>query len=330
MTLRLASIAIATVLGTLDPSSGENVTAPAPRAHHALVYDESRRAVLLTAGSTPLDQGQRFQFFNDLWAYESCQWRRLGESGARVSGVALAYDSRNSRVLSFGGYNGRSLGELRALEGDRWRTLGTHAAMPVAEPGFVYDSNRDRFVAFGGSAGPGLAAGETWEYDGVAWKRVDASGPPARQAHVMVFDSKRGRTVLFGGFGPAPPGQPPPAYGDTWEFDGKHWQEAKAAGPSPRNAAGVAYDSKRGVVILFGGAGAAGFLGDTWSWNGKVWTKLADSGPEPRAMGYLAYDQQRDRVVLFGGRKGWPNGDLGDTWEWDGAVWERREGNCPP
>ena len=85
----------------------------------------------------------------------------------------------------------------------------------------------------------------------------------------------------------------------------------------------VAYDSKRGLVILFGGLGNDGFLGDTWSWDGTKWTRLAETGPEPRGMGYLAYDKRRDRVVLFGGRKGYPDGDLNDTWEWDGTRWQR-------
>ena len=90
-----------------------------------------------------------------------------------------------------------------------------------------------------------------------------------------------------------------------------------------RNGAGATFDSRRGLVIVFGGAGPGGFLGDTWSWDGTAWRKLADTGPEPRVMGYLAYDRNRDRVVLFGGRKGWPDGDLNDTWEWDGVSWKK-------
>jgi hypothetical protein len=195
--------------------------------------------------------------------------------------------------------------------------------MRAAEPGFVHDSRRDRFVAFGGSSGPGAARGDTWEYDGATWTRVGAATPPARQALAMVFDERRGRTVLFGGMGTGPRGQHPPALGDTWEYDGSTWTELKVAGPSARFAAGVAYDSRRGRMILFGGLTSDGFNGETWSWDGTAWTRLADSGPEPRAMGSLAYDKHRDRVVLFGGRKGWPDGDLNDTWEWDGATWRR-------
>jgi hypothetical protein len=141
----------------------------------------------------------------------------------------------------------------------------------------------------------------------------------------MVYDAGRGRIVVFGGMGTGPPGKPGPALGDTWEYDGKGWIRRDGPAPPPRFSPGIAYDSKRGLVIIFGGLGEKGFLGDTWGWDGSSWKQLASNGPEPRAMGYLAYDKRRDRVVMFGGRKGWPNGDLGDTWEWDGTSWRQRQ-----
>ena len=317
----LVMLAISGPLATTLPAQGS----PPRRAHHALVYHEAGRMVLMTAGSTPLDGGQRFQFYNDIWAWSDSGWTLLGESGDRISGIGLAYDQRQQRVVSFGGYIGRgSIGDLRALSGNQWEPLGRLSEMAVAEPGFAYDAGRNRFVLFGGSVGRGQAAGDTWEFDGTTWEKRDLAGPPARQAHAMVHDSKRGRTVVFGGMGSAEPGRPGPSLGDTWEYDGSRWIRMEASGPSPRQSAGVAFDSKRGVVILFGGSGEAGFLGDTWSWDGARWQRLSESGPEPRAMGYLAYDKQRDRVVLFGGRKGWPDGDLNDTWEWDGTTWRKR------
>ena len=174
------------------------------------------------------------------------------------------------------------------------------------------------------------AYGDTWEFAGSTWAKVASQSPPARQAHAMVFDERRGRTVIFGGTGSYGPDQRPPRLGDVWEFDGRRWSAREFAnGPGPRTSPGAAYDSKRGVTVVFGGVDGSGFLGDLWAWTGAEWRKLADAssaGPVPRAMGQLAYDQRRDRVVLFGGRKGWPDGDLNDTWEWDGATW-RRIGN---
>jgi hypothetical protein len=299
---------------------------PPRRAHHALVYDEVRERVLVTGGSSPHADGNCCAFFNDLWAFDGTRWTALPSSGARMSGMRLAFDSRQKRVVSFGGFvDGRSLSDVRVLERDAWTTLGQHRDMPAAEPGFVYDVRRDRFIAFGGS-GRGQAHGDTWEYDGNTWTKVTSDGPPARQAFVMVYDERRGRTVVFGGSGVGTPPTPGPVYGDLWEFDGRTWTQIEAPnGPSARFAAGAAYDSKRGHVILFGGLTREGSLGDTWAWDGRAWTRLAaasSNGPSPRAMGYLAYDRKRDRVVMFGGRPRWPD-DLNDTWEWDGTAWRR-------
>jgi hypothetical protein len=316
--MRLASYAACAALTGLLQDS-----APPKRAHHALVYDEARQRVLMTGGSTPTNNGQNFVFFNDLWEFDGVRWVALPPSGEKISGIALAFDTKNKRVVSFGGYNGSSIADVRALENNSWKILGKNAEMAAAEPGFVYDSGRERFVAFGGSAGQGQAHGRTWELIGDAWTEVPGSGPPARQGHVMVYDARRSRVVVFGGTGSGVPGQRPPTLGDTWEFDGQRWTQVQITGPSPRFAAGAAYDSRRGRVIIFGGLDANGFVGDTWAWDGSAWTKLSDTGPEPRAMGYLAYDKARDRVVLFGGRKGYPNGDLNDTWELDGSTWRR-------
>lgn len=249
---------------------------PPRRAHHALVYDESRQRVLLTGGSTPHDGGQRFEFFNDLWAFDGKTWAALGESGDKMSGMRLAWDGVNRRELSFGAYTGRSIGLLRALTGDQWTTLGENADMPAAEPGFVFDSKRNRFMALGGSSGPGQALGDTWEFDGAAWTRSSAASPPPRQAHAMVFEERRGRILLFGGMGAAPRGQRPPALGDTWEFDGTRWTELKVPGPGARNGAGIAYDSKRDRVVLFGGRKGwpDGDLNDTWEWDGATWRRI--------------------------------------------------------
>ncbi|HEX6943848.1 MAG TPA: kelch repeat-containing protein [Gemmatimonadaceae bacterium] len=298
--------------------------APPRRAHHSLVYDEAGKRVLLRGGSTPIDGGSAFVFFNDTWAFDGKEWKKLGEAGQKLSGAQLVYDTKRNRIMSFGGYaDGMSLPHLSSFDGKDWLATGQHPESRAAEPGFVYDSQRDRFVTFGGSAGRGSTLGDTWELTGTTWSKFAGASPPGRQGHVMVFDSKRNRVVLFGGAGSGGPGQPPPQFGDTWEFDGTTWTEKRVSGPGPRGAAGATFDSKRGVVVIFGGAGPQGFFGDTWSWDGSNWKKLSDTGPEPRAMGYLAYDKARDRIVLFGGRKGWPDGDLNDTWEWDGSKWTR-------
>lgn len=296
----------------------ENSDLPPVRAHHALVYDEKNKQVVLTAGSSPLNGGSSFALYNDLWAWNGRTWKLLGKAGDERSGIGLAYDSKQNKIISFGGFaNNQSLSDLRVLEETTWKKVSNLPDNTAAEPGFVYDSHRNKFVLFGGSAARGKVNNTTWEWDGKEWKQLEGAGPEGRQAFAMVYDSKRKRTVLFGGMG----AEPTKRFGDTWEFDGTKWTLADTTGPSARVSPGYAYDDKRGLLIIFGGMSAGGMLGDTWSWNGKSWKQVSDKGPAPRAMGYMAYDKKRDKVVLFGGRLKWPN-DANDTWEWDGKEWK--------
>ena len=77
----------------------------------------------------------------------------------------------------------------------------------------------------------------------------------------MVYDSKRARVVLFGGYSPLG------LRGDTWEWDGLSWSLRATTGPAPRYGHAMAYDWP-GVVVLFGGGGGR----DTWEWDGTTWT----------------------------------------------------------
>ncbi|HEY0104238.1 MAG TPA: kelch repeat-containing protein [Brevundimonas sp.] len=295
--------------------------APAPpsRAHHPIVYDG---AAVIVAGGSTRTPGPSGPFYRDTWSWDGEQWTQGPDGTVAQSGQRLAYDSRRDRVLSFGGFDGAGVkGSLLELKDGSWRTLEALDRHPAAEPGWVYDSARDRFVLFGGGGPGALLYDATWRFDEAGWSQIEGAGPPARQAHAMAYDPRRDRVVVFGGIGTGSPR----TLGDTWEFDGERWTQVAAPGPAPRHSAGMAFDSRRGVMVLFGGmhdgGSPGGTYGDTWTWDGAVWRKVAESGPPARGMGPLAYDVRRDRIVLFGGRAGPPYTDLSDTWEWDGTRW---------
>lgn len=290
---------------------------PPKRAHHELVYDETSQKILLTCGSTPLDGGKSFDVFNDVWSFDGKSWNLLGNAGDHRSGIRMAFDSKRKKPYSFGGFeDNKCLGDLRVMENGNWKTIANDPAMKASEPGFIYDSKRDLFIAFGGSAERGVVNGTTWIWKDGVWKKFVGPGPEGRQAFAMVYDNKRDKTVLFGGMGASPD----QAFRDTWEFDGSSWTKVDSTGPE-RISPGYAFDEKRGLLLVFGGMSSKGRLGDTWGWDGKHWKQLAGSGPAPRAMGYMAYDKNRDKTVLFGGRISWPI-DAQDTWEWDGHEWK--------
>lgn len=90
--------------------------------------------------------------------------------------------------------------------------------------------------------------------------------------------------------------------------------------PAARSAAGMAYDTARGQIVLFGGRVNSSANDETWVWNGRQWSlQPRVSVPPPRIGPAMAYDAARRVVVMFGGFDG-PN-YANDTWEWDGRKW---------
>jgi len=92
-------------------------------------------------------------------------------------------------------------------------------------------------------------------------------------------------------------------------------QRFPVASPSVRYGHAMAYDSARGVVVLFGGTSGGG---ETWEWDGTDWTQKSSAvSPSGRCWHAMAYDSARGVVVLYGGADK-------ETWEWDGTNWTQR------
>ena len=111
---------------------------------------------------------------------------------------------------------------------------------------------------------------------------------------------------------------------ELWEFNGVTWtQVVPALSPQGRNASDLAFDSSRGVHVLFGGQGFSFIpFNDTWEYDGNtgIWTQIPNAGAAPfrRAGHRMVYDSARNRVVLFGGQD-----EVlmqGDTWEYNGVT----------
>lgn len=188
----------------------------------------------------------------------------------------------------------------------------------------VYDSDRKRVVLFGG-ADESKVCNDTWEWDGKVWTRVAITGPAPRTFPAMTYDNIRKRVVLFGGnrvlFGNSPAENT--FLDDTWEWNGKTWQQIKVKGPVRRAEAVMSFDSNRGCAVLFGGHNLSGTtrqrLGDTWELDGVKWRLANNNGPSPRNGAAQVYDTHRKRVLLFGGSTA--DSVSGEIWEWDGKDW---------
>ncbi len=157
------------------------------------------------------------------------------------------------------------------------------------------------------------------------WNERVVAGPSALYTHAMAFDTARGVVVLFGGLKDTP--HINALSGETWEWNGTTWNQHFVSGPSPRSSHAMAYDSARGVTVLFGGSTATGYSDETWEWNGTVWTQRFAPSPLPTTLHAMAYDSARNVTVLFGGRNGGlPNSE---TWEWNGTTWTKRSTGGP-
>jgi hypothetical protein len=191
----------------------------------------------------------------------------------------------------------------------------------------AFDSVRGKMVLFGGAT----ADRGTWEWDGQYWTQVSDMGPALRRDFGMAWDSASQCVLLFGGAAvsvdaAAIPGANPAMLADTWAWDGESWTQVDDAGPSSRFAFGLASDTTRNRVVLFGGAnfvvGGPQALGDTWEWDGAAWTQQDETGPLARSGHKMTFDSTRARTVLFGGVPIDGSGQS-DTWEWSGTAWVR-------
>ncbi len=202
----------------------------------------------------------------------------------------------------------------------------------------AYDETRRRLVFFGGT---GDAV--TWEFDGVSWTRIETDpAPPPRSGHRMVYDGTNHRILLFGGVSSAHV-----PLNDLWQFADQRWSQIETpiqppphltsaffSGPLAGSPFAMAFDSARGILVLFGGDEA----GLTWIFDGIDWRIVpSPRAPLPRAEPQMTYDAFRQVTVLHGGYH--PPLDsaqaprfFNDTWEFDGQSWQQVDtlGDIPP
>lgn len=117
----------------------------------------------------------------------------------------------------------------------------------------VYIPTTDRFLIFGGQlpiTQYGQSTNDTWEFDrkNRTWIKIDTSGgwtPPARDSHIMVYDSKNDVVIMHGGTG---------GRKDTWMYHphDKTWTLINSNGPQLR-LHGAVYDEINDVVLIWSG-----------------------------------------------------------------------------
>lgn len=190
---------------------------PPARVHGLGAYDYKNKNVLIFGGfgsSGALD---------DTWTFDGKEWKLVNANGPKdCLPHGMIYDETRKVIvmitvmLNTDAATGKPNNEMWEWTGKDWRKL----------PGIVPSiTGLQAFASFGNEAIILYDGndGATWKYSSGKWNKITGSGPGIRMGHVMVYDKKRKRIVLFGG------GKADTAirYNDTWEWDGKEWRRIK-------------------------------------------------------------------------------------------------------
>ncbi len=253
-------------------------------------------------------------------AIEAAVWvqRSPAQPPAARRGMGMVYDSVRQRVVLFGGTGSVEYGDTWEFDGTNWGLRSSTGPAPRSYVAMTYDSAHQLTVLFGGtnSFNGTPNYGDTWVWNGTIWTQVSASGPAARYASAMAYDSVRNLHVLYGGVTAS-------VIADTWEFNATTnvWTNRGNTLPGARYEHEMAYDSVRQKTVMYGGYPSSGVVfNDTWEWNGTTWVQTAAVGPGGRAIHGMTFDSARGETIVFAG-VGPSNIRVNDTWVYNGSPW---------
>jgi len=282
---------------------------PSARSNAAMAYDPYRKSLILFGGVNNDVPSLEGGWLDDTWEWQSGtrKWSQLHPSSSPRSGGTMVTDSGRAKVLFFGSY--RSTGiptypipgappDPRDLAGTIWEWDGSNTTwsnrMPVPATGapawpqgqvLSFDDGRQKVFLLDGSSATSSESGSIafWEWDPISggWAHGD-SGDAVDFASTsafpyVVYDSLRRRQILVT--------WPDNSDLKTFELDSKGqtlYQRVLSPGIGAVLNGAMAFDSQRGVVVLFGDNGS-GDTHDVWEYkvtnlgNGEGCTAAAAS-----------------------------------------------------
>ena len=308
---------------------------PAAGEDCAMIYDPVQHRIILFGGKNNTNQN-----LNETWALDLAQniWQKLattGEPPPASEDHTVIYDPLGQRMILQGGEDGLTTNKLWALDlrTQQWRNMTDSTAPAREDHSAIYDSFSKRMVIFGGQQNDGhfvrTNLNDLWalNLDPTSpyfeqWQSLTSKDnlPPGRSNHVAVYDERKNRMVIYGGWDK----DQKVSFDDTWAFyfpkisyaPGR-WRQLKTRQsypPARRHATGV-YDATRNWLLIFGGFGREGYLNDVWALDLEydVWLNLTP-GPQPRLDHQAIFDPRSQRLIIYGGDAKLGN-KFHDLWE---------------
>lgn len=204
---------------------------PQNRSVHAAFFWPPTKSTFVLSGNHATGP------IHDFWEWNGQDWRRAPLTEQECpprKNAAVAVDADAGYLYVFGGvwsgypldggsYTVTPMGDFRRWDGAQWEALNPPSKpAPRSGSAMTFDEAHQELVLFGGADNtPAGRYSDTWTYSGGRWtqRTLTADAHPSTRFNVRsVYDSHRGRVVLFGG-------QMLDAqdnvinYDDTWEWD---------------------------------------------------------------------------------------------------------------
>jgi hypothetical protein len=284
-----------------------------PASEPVSVYDpvQNRVLALLNSWHGVSDDYDRVQLW-ELSLAGTPRWRHLQPAGAspgrEVGSAVLALDRENNRLLVVGETLGRAgTWSLSLNEGGEWTRLAD--APPRLPPSFagsgqflVFDSARQRLVAFGSEVWEMPLAGREWASLG----RYPCQGGPFFSG--PAFDEVGERVIFAGGYCGGPL---------TFSLATNSWQTT--FGPSSAFGAAAVDARRERILYAFGSIGVTSNETTQMSLNTLEFEQLTPNtrGAAPSQGSTFVWDPTRGAIVAFGGE----NNETATRGLEPGATW---------
>jgi hypothetical protein len=321
---------------------------PTGRSKAAMAFDSKRGVTVLFGGRVSTEK--KLTVWRDCWEWDGRNWSRVTTKHTPPGryDCAMAYDEERGVVVFHGGTSGVGIeADQWVYDGKDWVEPEMDKSTSGKEHGMVYDVLSRRLVLITNEGiGEKRRLTTFWptSWPTVHWEPDRLPRVAPRMRFSCAYDRGSNEIVVFGGrdevsrkplavtltCGSITPAEKNSvkeqqqkkrrsAPGWTWIDNGK-------MGAATWIERSVAWDTERGVAVMFGGTNRTGYNADTWEFSDGKWHKRTPkTSPPARASAIMYYDVKRKHVVIACGHvyDDQVRINLSDSWYWDGKDWTR-------
>jgi hypothetical protein len=198
-------------------------TGPLIRNHALAAYDKKNKVVVMFGGVGPNG------LLSDTWLFDGSVWKQADANGPKdCLPHGMIYNEAMEKIILVTLSVIRDPKDEAHATNNMWEWTGNSWKKFSDSTAFTSSSNLqavsafkdDGIVLFDGSDVTNNKC-KTWIFAKSHWESRTIDGPSGRFGHAMAFDKKKGKTILFGGFGNGK------LLNDLWSWDGQAWTEVK-------------------------------------------------------------------------------------------------------